>query len=297
MADATTWQSLRCARLFRDQRRDLLRQALVGEGPLLEQVLALREGSIRQLRQDHSVHGRFVLTLRNAAARGVYGSVSAGWFSQPRRFPLPLMPKDPRLDIDLGTSATEWLVASEVLAPVRDECVAILARSHFRPGGPPYRASYSEGGMLIEGQDGQNFLDLTGVAHELGHCLAERNGGASEALSEAVAIHMETAVAEEFLQQTGRGFLLPCWEERLRRIEETDVYFCKLEFRDIVDHADEALDLFPIASLVFRESLFTLPGYQSAYVEGGGLSRTWRSGGLPLLTILEASDGRAQWSA
>jgi len=191
----------------------------------------------------------------------------------------------------------EWILTSELFAPVRDDCAAILARSRFRQGGPPYRATYSGSGMLIEGPDGRSFKDLTGVAHELGHCLAELNGRASIVLSEAVAIYLETATAEEFLQRTDRRCLLPLWDDRLRKIEETDVYFCKLEFRDIADYTGEALDLFPAPALVFRESLFTLPGYQSAYVQGGGLSRTWRADGLPLRTILAASDGGKPWSA
>jgi hypothetical protein len=152
----------------------------------------------------------------------------------------------------------------------------------------------------MEGQDQHSFESLAGLAHELGHCLFERQvrtSGAIDVISEAVAQYFESEVVSGYLRKENATSDLSTWLRYQDFVDSINLLFFLQEARDVFECGIPALPVrFYDCMLVFRESLFTLPGYQRVYFQASVMRNQWQRSGLSLEEVLDDARSLARAS-
>ncbi|MFD7033114.1 hypothetical protein ACFWAR_34330 [Streptomyces sp. NPDC059917] len=259
---------------YRDHRRQLQKESVLGRGPLLAGLQAGRRAALGRLRHAGWLRGLYDATHRQFAqvlAGGEYAGL------------IPLVPTDflSLMELRLPFLADTTVLrhpthapAAEILpglAPLRRHAAQVrrvLAQSRLDEP-VPFRSVDDDGRLVVHGRDAPTVEALAGIAHELGHCLYERARPVRCALgqlaSERLAQRWEEQAVTAYLRTHGGPEEHLRWWACQRRQDALNLHFFLAERADL--YGTEPPDGFPRweGTGTFRESLFTLPGYQVVY--------------------------------
>jgi hypothetical protein len=262
---------------FENNHRDIQLAALGKDLPLLGVLFSLRQRVIDERFPAHSA----APPLQGVAAwlRGARASLnhlladhdlSSDQFQKAGELVTPLLLSPPLLEREMGIDATTLI--SQVLiddVKVRSAVDAIFRRSAFIPGFTRYRTVERHGSSCIVGDAGTKVANLAGIAHELGHCLAEERrpvvSGLDLVISEASAQLLEEVMVQTFLDQRfgANESFGSQWSAYQRRVDLLNLHLFEMERHSIAGGMCAVEYLFEPHLLVFRESYFTMPGYQA----------------------------------
>lgn len=288
-----------CAELYRTARYQLFAEALRERGGLYERALALRQQALEELRRDEALRRRFARFLASLArARREL----RGWFrlvrlapedflhAEGRLLPIPVSP--PFLSGALPRPATEMLLRLPGLRGWRRQMEELFARSKFQTGNLLYRTSLHRGRPIIEGDDGCSLSAMAGIAHELGHCLAEsgalRGRPGNAVYSESAAHFFEEAAVHEHLELEGRASERAAWGRYQRKVDACNLLFFREEAHALTGSPAPRPRWFAGGTSLFRESLYTMPGYQLIYARASLARWRWLTGKKRLADFLPA---------
>ncbi len=155
----------------------------------------------------------------------------------------------------------------------------ILDRSKLQEGDTRYRSDRGEGGFRIHGTSRPELWSLAGLSHELGHCLSEE-ARPVETLRDEIASEAFAQIHEQrvIMSILGTASARASWIGHQDAIDELNFHFFEWEFEQIRS-VDSAVPLFNGAEgflasgLLFRETLFTCPGYQLVYAAASWIRR------------------------
>jgi len=262
--------------VYRDHRRQLQKEAVLGRGPLVPALLAGHGAALARLRE-----AGWLRRLSDATCRQVAAVLAGGRY----RSLIPLRTEDfmPLMELRLPFLADTTVLRHPTHAPAAEllprltplrhrarQIRQILAQSRLDLP-VPFRSIDDGGRLIVHGQDAPTVEALAGIAHELGHCLYERARPVrcvlGQLASERLAQRLEEQVVAAYLRRYGSGEEYRQWWVCQRRQDALNLHYFLAERTAMygtpppVPVAGPALD----ATSVFRESLFTLPGYQVVY--------------------------------
>lgn len=261
---------------YRDQRRRLQKEAVLGRGELITGLLAGRRAALaalsglRWLRRLSDATAR---QTRQVMARPEYAAVlplRREMLTHLAELPLPIPADSVILTHPTHAPAAEILPGLPELRGRRDDVRRILAESSLQEAGVPFRTVDDRHGRpVILGQDGPTVEALAGVAHELGHCLFERSRPPrtvqAQFASERLAHHFEERLVAGYLRERGSPEECQEWWAYQRRVDAMNLYAFRLERSLMYAGAEPVEELMPEPATAFRESLFILPGHQVVY--------------------------------
>lgn len=247
---------------------ELYREALIGFGPNLYFLLQRRSRVLSERLKDPDI-GLALLDLGRNVRRsvGTLRLAESTTVSDPNlaRIGTRIVPatRPPR-----SYSAIIPDIASRVLynllpgGRMRNTIVDILSNSQLTGGAFRYATTLKQGRSIVVGADGPTVGHLVYLAHEVGHCLAERNNhrvtlGARLA-SEVAAFLFESVIRRELMRR------------QLADVSPVEICSTLLSVRmlDLCFFYFEQQTIRPPFSAnlwILRESLFTCPGYQVVY--------------------------------
>ena len=191
------------------------------------------------------------------------------------KWPVPLsiplrQPADRFLMRSFNQSSSEWAIRSR----------RILVRSRLREGDTRYRSERGEDGFRIQGESRPELWSLAGLAHELGHCLSEEARPVEtlldEIASEAFAqIHEQHVILGVLQSPDART----SWKQYQAAIDELNYAFFEWELAQIRNVASPVpevggMERLRWSGLLFRETLFTCPGYQLVYAAASWIRKS-----------------------
>ncbi len=260
---------------YRDQRRLLQKEAVLGHGELIETLLAGRRARLAELRRSTWVRRLFDSTHRQvlrALAHPAYARIlplRRDMLVCLAELALPL-PADPLiLSHPTHAPAAEILPRLPELRHRRALVERILDESSLTLPGTPFRTVGEPASAVILGGDAPTVEALAGVAHELGHCLYERTrpgtGIRTQLASERLAHRLEEQLVAAYLAEHGSPEEVRAWWAYQRRVDSFNLYFFELERALLYEEPATVPELMPEAATSFRESLFIVPGCQAVY--------------------------------
>lgn len=260
---------------YRDERRRLQREAVLGTGDLIGRLLTERRARLTALRQQPWVRRLFDVThrqVRQILAAPRYAAVlplRREMLVHLAELPLPLPADDLILSHPTHAPAAEILPALPELRPWRARVLRILAESSLTERGTPFRTVGPPHAAVILGADGPTLGALAGVAHELGHCLYERarpgTGLRARLASERLAHRLEEQLTAAYLREHGTPEEGHRWWLYQRQVDAFNLYYFELERALMYDEADTVEELTTESVSALRESLFIVPGCQAVY--------------------------------
>ncbi|WP_329312509.1 hypothetical protein [Streptomyces sp. NBC_01262] len=261
---------------YRDQRRRLQKEAVLGRGELIDSLLSGRRTALAAVRGIPWLRRLSDATARQAGqvlAAPEYAAVlplRRDMLAHLAELPLPIPADSVILAHPTHAPAAEILPDLPELRPHRDTVLRILAESSLREAGVPFRTVDDERGRpVILGQDGPTVEALAGVAHELGHCLFERRRPPvtmrAQFASERLAHRFEELLVAGYLRARGSAEECREWWAYQRRVDALNLYAFRLERSLMYGCPDGVPELMPESATAFRESLFIQPGYQVVY--------------------------------
>ncbi|MCM2426185.1 hypothetical protein [Streptomyces sp. RKAG337] len=274
---------------YRDQRRLLQKEAVLGRGELIESVLRGRRAALAGLRATPWLRRLIDIThrqVRQVMARPEYADVlplRRSMLTFLAELPLPIPADSVILRHPTHAPAAEILAGLPELRHRRAEVTRILAESSLQETGTPFRTVDDDSGRaIVLGQDAPTIDALAGIAHELGHCLYERarpgRSVRSQFASERLAHCLEERLVAAYLRERGSPEECRDWWSYQRRVDAHNLYFFRLERALMYEQPDSVPELMPESTTSFRESLFILPGYQVVYARAS-LARLPAHGG------------------
>ncbi|MFF4017258.1 hypothetical protein [Streptomyces sp. NPDC001843] len=260
---------------YRDERRRLQREAVLGTGDLIGRLLTERRARLTALRQQPWVRRLFDVThrqVRQTLAAPRYAAVlplRREMLVHLAELPLPLPADDLILSHPTHAPAAEILPELPDLRPWRARVLRILAESSLAERGTPFRTVGPPHAAVILGADGPTLGALAGVAHELGHCLYERvrpgTGIRARLASERLAHRLEEQLTAAYLREHGTPEEGHRWWLYQRQVDAFNLYYFELERALMYDEADKVEELTTESASALRESLFIVPGSQAVY--------------------------------
>ncbi|MGW2640794.1 hypothetical protein [Streptomyces sp. NPDC001348] len=260
---------------YRDERRRLQREAVLGTGDLIGQLLTERRARLTALRQQPWVRRLFDVThrqVRQVLTAPRYAAVlplRREMLVHLAELPLPLPADDLILSHPTHAPAAEILPTLPELRPWRARVLRILAESALAERGTPFRTVGPPHAAVILGSDGPTLGALAGVAHELGHCLYERArpgpGIRARLASERLAHRLEEQLTAAYLREHGTLEEGHRWWLYQRQVDAFNLYYFELERALMYDEADTVEELTTESASALRESLFIVPGCQAVY--------------------------------
>ncbi|UXY30516.1 hypothetical protein [Streptomyces sp. HUAS TT20] len=265
----------RAVAAYRDERRRLQREAVLGTGELIETLLHERRSRLAALRQLAWVRRLFDVThhqVRQVLAAPRYAAVlplRRSMLVHLAELPLPLPADDLILSHPTHAPSAEILPELPQLRPWRDRVLRILAESSLAEHGTPFRTVGPPHAAVILGADGPTVGALAGVAHELGHCLYERSrpgtGIRARIASERLAHRLEEQLTAVYLREHGSAEECRRWWLYQRQVDAFNLYYFELERALMYEEADAVEELTTESASALRESLFIVPGSQAVY--------------------------------
>ncbi|MFJ3232145.1 hypothetical protein [Streptomyces sp. NPDC086787] len=260
---------------YRDDRRRLQREAVLGSGKLIEALLAGRRARLAELRRLPWVRRLFDVThrqVRQVLAAPRYTAVlplRRAMLTHLAELPLPLPADDLILSHPTHAPAAEILPRLPELRPWRDRVLRILAESSLAEPGTPFRTVGPPHSAVILGGDAPSVGALAGVAHELGHCLYERarpvRGIRARLASERLAHRLEEELTSAYLREHGSPEECHRWWLYQRQVDAFNLHYFEVERALMYEAADTVEELTSESASALRESLFTVPGCQAVY--------------------------------
>ncbi|WP_129306081.1 hypothetical protein [Streptomyces sp. L2] len=260
---------------YRDERRRLQREAVLGTGDLIEKLLTERRARLAALRRLAWVRRLFDVThrqVRQVLAAPRYAAVlplRRSMLVHLAELPLPLPADDLILSHPTHAPAAEILPGLAELRPWREPVLRILAESSLAERGTPFRTVGPPHAAVILGADGPTLGSLAGVAHELGHCLYERarpgTGLRTRLASERLAHRLEEQLTAAYLREHGTAEEAHRWWLYQRQVDAFNLYYFELERSLMREEADTVEELTTESASALRESLFIVPGSQVVY--------------------------------
>ncbi|MEU6070185.1 MULTISPECIES: hypothetical protein [Streptomyces] len=260
---------------YRDERRRLQREAVLGTGELIETLLHERRTRLAALRQLPWVRRLFDVThhqVRQVLAAPRYAAVlplRRSMLVHLAELPLPLPADDLILSHPTHAPAAEILPELPQLRPWRDRVLRILTESSLEEHGTPFRTVGPPHAAVILGADGPTVAALAGVAHELGHCLYERarpgTGIRARLASERLAHRLEEQLTAVYLREHGSAEECRRWWLYQRQVDAFNLHYFELERARMYEEADTVEELTTESASALRESLFIVPGSQAVY--------------------------------
>jgi hypothetical protein len=265
----------RAVAAYRDERRRLQREAVLGTGDLIGRLLTERRARLSALRRQPWARRLFDVThrqVRQVLAAPRYAAVlplRRSMLAHLAELPLPLPADDLILSHPTHAPAAEILPGLPGLRPWRAQVSRILAESSLSERGTPFRTVGPPHAAVILGADGPTLGALAGVAHELGHCLYERArpaaGIRARLASERLAHRLEEQLTAAYLREHGTPEEGHRWWLYQRRVDAFNLYYFELERALMYDEADTVEELTTESASALRESLFIVPGCQVVY--------------------------------
>lgn len=272
--------------LYDREHREIYRAALRGGSPLLDQLFELRRQALRE--RFGTAEARLALRRLDAEVAGLLAAHEDTILAPPlveqdfvrvRDRATPVLKPPDMFAHRLPTRATATLLA--LVEPVQRATVeAIFARSRFAEGDRRFRTIEVRGKPCIAGEDGETFLHLAGIAHELGHCLFEDANGWHDARllveSETCAHVVEDLLVREALERDPAAGPEPLceWRAYQAKVDALNLHYFRLELQEIAGGAPVLGPRFEVRFHVFRESYVVNPGYQTVYAIAS-LLRFW----------------------
>ncbi|MGW7385779.1 hypothetical protein [Streptomyces sp. NPDC054794] len=265
----------RAVAAYRDERRRLQREAVLGTGELIETLLAERRARLAALRQVPWVRRLFDVThrqVRQVVAAPRYAAVlplRRSMLVHLAELPLPLPADDLILSHPTHAPAAEILPELPELRPWRARVLRILAESSLAERDTPFRTVGPPHAAVILGADGPTVGALAGVAHELGHCLYERarpgTGIRARLASERLAHRLEEWLTAAYLREHGSPEECRRWWLYQRQVDAFNLHYFELERALMYEETDSVEELTTESVSALRESLFIVPGCQVVY--------------------------------
>ncbi|MEU6479286.1 hypothetical protein ABZ858_20820 [Streptomyces sp. NPDC047017] len=260
---------------YRDERRRLQREAVLGTGDLIEKLLTERRARLAALRRLPWVRRLFDVThrqVRQVLAAPRYAAVlplRRSMLVHLAELPLPLPADDLILSHPTHAPAAQILPELPQLRPWRAQVLRILAASSLAERGTPFRTVGPPHAAVILGADGPTLGALAGVAHELGHCLYERarpgTGIRARLASERLAHRLEEQLTAAYLRARGTPEEGHRWWLYQRQVDAFNLHYFELERALMYEEADAVEELTTESASALRESLFIVPGCQAVY--------------------------------
>jgi hypothetical protein len=280
----------------------LFAQALHGQGELYERVTALHARALEGLRRDRALRRRFdrcrtTFTRERPRLRRWFqqAQLTPGDFLRAQEHLLPILREPEFLHRRLPRPATELLLRLPGLQALRGPIEKIFSRSKFTVGNRLFRTRLHRGQPVIEGEDAPSLSALAGIAHELGHCLAERHllrrQRCDAAYSETVAHFFEELAVRDYLETQGSAREQVAWERYQRKVDGCNFFFFQEEARALRGLPRVRPRLFPPNTYVFRESLYSMPGYQVNYARASLTKARWLACKRTLAGFLAMTEG------
>ncbi len=185
---------------------------------------------------------------------------------------LPFLDSFDLLKHQIKHSATEFISELKILKRYQKNIENIFADSELTSS-RRYRTITKSGNLAISGQNLNDIWSLSGIAHELGHCLYENNAKNSflkPFYSELIAHIFEEQIVSLILRD--EPSILKEWNHYQFSVDLLNLYFFILEWHPGFFEQQQRKVRFDPAALLFRESLFLIPGYQLVY----GFASVWR---------------------
>jgi hypothetical protein len=283
--------------VYQSDYKRILREGAIGEGPLLTEIEASRQRAlaevlISQRRAFESVSvriGEMRKTLDSAPHLGTMVTLSATDFQVFNSRNLPALNLPAIFSMPLPVPALDVILLSPLLVDLKDEVYQIIEDSELSGGTPFFRTIRKNGRAAIFGSNHATLASLSGLAHELGHCLLERRASCltrkTAILSETVAQILEEALVSEFLKSSGQDIETWAWYQR--KLDGLNLHFFEVE-------SGSESQFFSSASYVFRDSLFFNPGYQLVYANAS-LNRLNYLLKRPSATVIDGQDWQTLW--
>ncbi|MEH0517432.1 hypothetical protein QA942_27575 [Streptomyces sp. B21-106] len=260
---------------YRDQLRRLQREALLGGGEVLERLLAGRAAALARLRSAPWLRALSDATLRQmrtVVRSGAYACalpLRAGDLARLMELALPGLADDTVLHHPTHARAADIIPELPLLRGRADAVRQVLAQSSLDEPTTFRTVDDEHSRPVVHGQDGPTLGALAGVAHELGHCLYERarpvRTARGQLASERLAHRWEEQVVAAYLAARGGAEERRLWWLRQRRVDALNLHFFLAERAELYGPHDGFEALVSPRAGVFRESLFTVPGYQVVY--------------------------------
>lgn len=165
------------------------------------------------------------------------------------------------------------------LKPYRSIIKKIIAISDLKNKQVPLRSNWDGQNCSIHGYNDYSFLSLSRIIHEIGHCIFESafkiRHWKQQLLSEAFAGLLEEKLSLHFLTLHTTKKECEHWCAYQRTIDILNIYCCLYEAKHFFNFTVKAaLNTFKKPTLVLRESLYILPGYQLAYLASTLMKKT-----------------------
>jgi hypothetical protein len=260
-------------------RPAILRDALAGRGRFLDRARELRGDVVAERFGDVEAVARLV-SLRERLRRRADDGCSelreappACWFERLGERVTVMLRRPGLMKRSLPRPATD--VCLSLLGPAqRERAAEIFDRSDLRDDAPAYETFAREGLSCIRGVNAASFAGLSGIAHELGHCLQEeRTGfGSFRAMvqSEAAAQSFEEVVVAAAAQRYAPDDVLD-WHRYQQRVDVLALHLCELDTASALREPLPPLP-FPESAAWLRASYATDPGFESVYA-GASIAR------------------------
>lgn len=274
---------------YRDHRRQLQKESVLGRGPLLAALLAGRRAALARLRDAVWLRRLSDMTYRQVAEvldGGRYRELiplGVADFLPFMELRLPFLAQTTVLRHPTHATAAELLPG--LLRPRARQVRQVLAESRLDVP-VPFRSVDDDGRLVVHGLDAPTVEALAGLAHELGHCLYERARPVRDVLgqlaSERLAQRLEEQAVAAYLRRYGSAEECRQWWVCQRRQDALNLHYFLAERAELYGRPDPA-PVAPVAldaTSTFRESLFTLPGYQVVYARAS-LARLPAAGRTP----------------
>jgi hypothetical protein len=267
----------RAVAVYRDHRRQVQKEAVLGSGTLLAGLMTDRAAALAALRDVP-----WLRRLSDGTFRQVTAVLSSGRY----RGLIPLRGEDfmPLMELRLPfladaavlrhpthAPAAELLPGLAPLRPRARQIRQVLAESRLDVAVPFRTVDDALGRPVVHGRDAPTLEALAGIAHELGHCLYERARPVrcvrGQLASERVAHRWEEQAVAAYLRQYGSVEERRRWWVCQRRQDALNLH-CFLAERAELYGAAHSVPVAPVglgATGTFRESLYTVPGFQVVY--------------------------------
>lgn len=278
-------------KLMKNHRPCLLEEALAGYGPLLETLIQLRTRSIIKALKNPYTAAFLIQTFFEAESLLADLKIkqqielSLTNFVYKNNILIPIPRSVISMNTCLSNSASVLLNNCKILSQHHESVYNILKLGEFKKGDHHYQTILKSGLPVPSGEDSQTLGSLTGLAHELGHCVWESKGidyslkGISD--SETAAHLFEEYVVASILIE--EGLKSYDWHRYQTRIDALNLTLFLLEWEDFQSlaskeggssllatpsrsplHFSHDLKISPLA-MILRDTLCTMPGYQAAY--------------------------------
>lgn len=253
--------------LYRENYSDILKSAL-GRGDLSHFIWSKRKEALVDF--EASLDVEYNHTLTNLILSKKTFSLNSSVYQSVRSKRAPILIQPEIFQNRTCDHASAMLLKHFGGSTIFGLLEEILFNSQFTPNDLRYRSDWENGKIIILGEDSNNFLALSGIAHELGHCIAERlsclDDYSKQIISEAYAQTLEELMLYSLLPGEEEKFI---WFNYQREIDSLNYYFYLLEisklekFSYVRQHID--LNFFDLNLLLLRQTFFTNIGYQSIY--------------------------------